>query len=326
TAFRSNPSAMMISTLADGQFVDVNDAFEHQTGYGRAEVIGRTPVQLGIWSDRTEWENLAAELEKGIGVRNREIRLRTKSNQFLTVSYSAEIVELDGKPCVLAVGEDITSRKNAEEKLRNWSSRLVRAQEEERARIARELHDDVNQRLVLLLLQLKEMKSDSSRESELMKKIDALLKLTSEISDDVRKVSHHIHPGVLDFLGLEAALSEFCEEFARLNEMKIEFIHDQVPPVLPKDVTLCLYRVAQEAIRNAQQHSGCRQARVELIGAADSIRLLVSDSGSGFDPASVQRDSLGLMSMAERMRSLGGELSVQSRPGYGTCIEARALL
>jgi signal transduction histidine kinase len=109
-----------------------------------------------------------------------------------------------------------------------------------------------------------------------IQEIDALSKLTSEISTDVRKVSHHLHPAVLHFVGLAAALSEFCKEFSRLNEMEIEFVHHEVPPMLPKEVTLCLYRVAQEAIRNAQKHSGCRQAQMELVGATDSIRLRVS--------------------------------------------------
>ena len=326
-AFRSNPSAMMISTLAGEQFIDVNDAFELQTGYDRAEVIGRTALQLGMWADAMEWERVAAKLQNGTRVKNHEIRLRTKSNDSLMVSYSAGIIELVGKPCVLAVAEDITARKHVEEKLRDLSSHLVRAQEEERARIARELHDDVSQRLTVLAMQLNELRLSSLKShSSHVQKIDALSKLTSEIATDVRKVSHRLHPSVLDFLGLVAALSEFCEEFAKLNEMEIEFVHHQVPPMLPKEMTLCLYRVAQEAVRNAQKHAGCRQARVELIGASDSIWLRVSDSGAGFDPESVQGDRLGLVSMAERLRSLGGELSVQSRPGYGSCVEARVLL
>jgi signal transduction histidine kinase len=260
-------------------------------------------------------------------VKGREMGLRTKSQHSLTVSYSAEIIVLGGKRSVLAVAEDITARKQVEEKLRDLSIHLVRAQDEERARIARELHDDVSQRLAVLALQLKELKRGTSNSiSWHNEKIDALSKLTSEISDDVRKVSHRLHPAILDFLGLAAALAEFCNEFARLNEMEIKFVHHQVPPILPTEVVLCFYRVAQEAIRNAQKHSGCRRARVELLGVSNSIRLSVSDSGQGFDPVSVQGDRLGLISMAERLRSLGGELSVQSRPGYGTCIEARVLL
>ena len=327
TAFRSSPSAMMISTLTEGQFIDVNDAFERQTGYERADVIGFTALQLGMWVDRAEWESVEAELQNGTGVKGREMGLRTKSQHSLTVSYSAEIIVLGGKRSVLAVAEDITARKQMEEKLRDLSIHLVRAQDEERARIARELHDDVNQRLAVLALQLQELKRSTLNSiSWHNQKIDALAKLTSEISADVRKVSHRLHPAILDFLGLAAALAEFCNEFARLNQMEIQFVHHQVPPILPREVVLCFYRVAQEAIRNAQKHSGCRQARVELIGVSNSIRMSVSDSGAGFDPASVQGDRLGLVSMAERFRSLGGELSVQSRPGYGTCIEARVLL
>ena len=279
------------------------------------------------WVDVKEWQSVEAELQSGTAVKNREMQLRTKSNHSLTISYSAEIIELAGKPSVLAVGEDVTARKHVEEKLRDLSAHLVRAQEEERARIARELHDDVNQRLALLFVQLDELKVSSLKLSpSYIQKIDALSKLTSEISTDVRKVSHRLHPAILDFLGLSAALSEFFKEFARLREMEIEFFHHQVPQMLPKDVTFCLYRVAQEAIRNVQKHSGCSKARMELIGGTDYVGLRVSDSGAGFDPEAVQGDRLGLVSMAERLRSLGGDLSVQSRPGHGTAIEARIML
>src|SRR5262249_22459594 len=162
--------------------------------------------------------NIVGELQRGTGVKNRELQLRTKSNNFLTVSYSAEITELSGRSCVLAVAEDITARKHVEEKLRDLSSHLVRAQEEERARIARELHDDVNQRLALLAMQLGELKKSSlNSQPSHIQEIEALSKLTSEISTDVRKVSHHLHPAVIDFVGLAGALSEFCKEFSKLN-------------------------------------------------------------------------------------------------------------
>ena len=217
----------------------------------------------------------------------------------------------------------ISERRNAEEKLRQLSSHLVQAQDDERARVARELHDDVNQRLAVLAMQLLELKRSSSTSEPHIKKIDALSKLISDIATDIRKVSHRLHPAVLDFLGLVPALAEFCDEFAKLNEMNIEFVHDQVPRKLPKQTTLCLYRVAQEAVRNAQKHSGCRQVRVELSVGTDSVRLRVSDSGAGFDATSVPGDRLGLVSMTERVRSLGGDLLVQSQPGGGTTVEAR---
>ena len=323
-AFRSNPSAMMISSLAEGQFIDVNNAFESQTGYVRDEVVGRTAMQLGMWMDTRKWESVMSDLQNGNGVKNLEMRLCTKKNPVLTVSYSAEIIELAGNPCMLAVSEDITSRKHTEERLRNLSAHLVHVQEEERARIARELHDDVNQRLAVIGMELVELKSTSfDSKAARIQKIQQVSKLVFDISTDVRKVSHRLHPALLEFLGLAKALSEFCSEFGRLNEMEIQFVHSQVPPALPKDVTLCLYRVTQEAVRNAQKHSGCRHVQVELTGAPDCIRLRVSDSGAGFDPSFAQSNRLGLISMAERVRSLGGELSVQSRPSYGTSVEAR---
>jgi len=172
------------------------------------------------------------------------------------------------------IAEDVTVRKTGGGKTAGSEIPSRPGQEEERARIARDLHDDVNQRLAMLAVQLNQLKRSSlNLKSSHVQKIDALWKLTSEISTDVRKVSHHLHPGVLDLLGLVAALSEFCNEFARMNEMKIEFVHREVPTTLSKETMLCLYRVAQEAIRNAQKHSGCCEVRVELIGTSECIQL-----------------------------------------------------
>src|SRR5262249_54951000 len=157
----------------------------------------------------------------------------------------------------------------------------------------------------------------------LNQQLELLRQVAQEVCNDLHNVSRRLHPSHLDFLDLVPALSSFCSDFAERNQMEIEFIHEQVPSALPQVVKLCFYRVTQEAIRNVQKHSGSRQARVELAAASGSLRLSVSDSGRGFDPGSLKGiQGLGLVSMTERLRSIGGKLSVQSGPALGTCIEA----
>jgi len=223
----------------------------------------------------------------------------------------------------LGIYQDITERVESEAKLGALRDRLTRGQEEERARIARELHDDLGQRLALLTIQLAELQQASLDVApSLAQQLETSRQLSEEVCLEANLLSHRLHPSRLAHIGLTNALSRLCDEFARQGSMAIDFHHDAMPN-LPSEVTTCLYRVAQEAIRNAEQHSGSRRVRVELAARSDAIVLCVSDSGLGFDATAVEgRSGLGLVSMAERVRSLGGAFSVQSAINRGTHIEA----
>jgi len=156
----------------------------------------------------------------------------------------------------------------------------------------------------------------------LAEQLETSRKLSEEICVEANLLSHRLHPSRLTHIGLTNAISRLCDEFAQQGSMDIDFRRDDIPD-LPSEVTTCLYRVAQEAIRNAEKHSGSRQVRVELAARSDSILLRVSDSGLGFAATSAACSTgLGLVSMAERMRSVGGALSVQSEVNRGTHIEA----
>jgi two-component system, NarL family, sensor kinase len=220
--------------------------------------------------------------------------------------------------------QDISERKRSEEKLQALRSRLTRAQEEERARIARDLHDDTGQRLALLSIDLEQLKQFSVKsQSALTPQLDSLVRIASEITSDVHNVSRRLHPSQVELLGLVRALSNFCKEFASRNAMEIRFVYSDILSKPSHDVALCLFRVAQEAIRNVQKHSGSREAVVELKEDSGALYLRVSDAGTGFDPASLESAAgIGLLSMEERLRSMGGELTVHSIPGAGTKVEA----
>jgi signal transduction histidine kinase len=219
-------------------------------------------------------------------------------------------------------------RRNVEQSLLELSGRLITAHEEERSRIARELHDDLSQRMALLQIGVEQFERDMPGLSSTSRQ--QLLKIAegaTEVSSDIHDLSHQLHPAKLDTLGLMAAVGGLCREISRQHDLQIEFVPHDIPKTIPKDVTLCLFRIAQEALRNVVRHSGAREAKLELSATAHEINLCISDSGLGFDLKSTGDSAgIGLISMRERLRLVGGHLSVESEPSHGTRIRVRAPL
>ena len=241
-------------------------------------------------------------------------------------SRGEAVVDANGCPIYLrGTTQDITDRKLTEEALLALSGRLITAQEEERARIARELHDDLSQRMALLQIGLERFKHDMpDLSSQARRELDNLEEIAEEVSSDVHGLSHQLHPSTLDTLGLVRSLGSFCREFSGQHKIQVQFHHGDMPGQLPKDVTLCLFRVAQEALRNVVKHSGAAEAEVRLSGKGGEIDLCISDSGQGFDVQSVKGVAgLGLISMRERLRLVGGNFSIESEPSNGTRIRVR---
>jgi signal transduction histidine kinase len=223
------------------------------------------------------------------------------------------------------LADDITERKLAQEALAGMSRKLLDAQEQERARIGRELHDDINQRLALLSVEIDGMKEVSPiTNGELRSRMDELGKRTSEISAVVQSLSHELHSSKLEYLGLVLAVKGFCKEFGESHKVEVAFASEGMPPTVPSDISLCLFRVMQEGLHNAVKHSGVRLFEVKLRGSPTEIRLTVRDLGKGFDPE-LAKDTpgLGLVSMQERVRLLKGTISISSRPLSGTEINVR---
>jgi PAS domain S-box-containing protein len=220
---------------------------------------------------------------------------------------------------------DVTERKRAEEVLSGVSRRLIEAQEQERTRIARELHDDIGQRLALLTIKLEQLQQNSpDLPAELHGHMGELRMQTSEIARDVQSMSHELHSSKLEYLGIANAMKAFCHEFSDQQNVEVVFAHDEVPRTLPQEISLCLFRVLQEALQNAVKHSGVRHFGVELRYESDAIDLTVRDSGSGFDVQQAMKScGLGLISMAERVKLVDGQLSIDSQPHRGTTIHAR---
>jgi PAS domain S-box-containing protein len=245
------------------------------------------------------------------------------------VDYGVPRFESDGAFCgYIGSCVDITDRKMAAESLEELSGRLITAQDEERTRIARELHDDFSQRLALQgigLAQLLKKLPDSQGEERA--RVQEMLKGIQEIASDMHSLSHQLHSSKLEHVGLAPALMGLCEELTSRFKIQIEFTDSAASTAIPKDVALCLFRIAQEALANVIKHSGAKQAQAELSSTKNEIRLRIVDTGFGFDPAVRNGDAgLGLVSMRERLRLVGGRLSLQSMPMRGTEILAEVPL
>jgi PAS domain S-box-containing protein len=219
---------------------------------------------------------------------------------------------------------DITERKQAEEALARVSHKLIEAHEEERTRIARELHDDINQRLALLALNLQQLERElPSHETQLRNRLGNEWKSVSELARDIQALSHRLHSSKLEYLGLQVAARSFCAEMAGVEEVQIDFHPENVPQKLSQEISLSLFRVLQEALQNAIKHSGSRTFQVSLTHEGKNIELTVRDSGNGFNPEDAKKGrGLGLISMQERLKLVGGQFAIYSRRGVGTTIRA----
>jgi len=221
---------------------------------------------------------------------------------------------------VVGMVTDVTEHKLAEQAMSTVSSMLIQAQERERTRIARELHDDINQRLAMLSVELEQLEYDPST---LRNRVQELRKETAEISDDVQALSHELHSSRLEYLGVVAGMKSWCKEFAERQKMEVDFKTDVAHP-LPFETGLCLFRVAQEALHNTVKHSGVKQVDVQLAESSNEILLTISDSGVGFDVEAARHGrGLGLTSMQERVRLVNGTIIVESKPKGGTTIHVR---
>jgi signal transduction histidine kinase len=205
---------------------------------------------------------------------------------------------------------------------------LLEAQETERTRIARELHDDINQRLAMVAVTLKTAKltlpNSDGKAGTLLEEAGTRV---SDLESDIQALSHRLHSSKLEYLGLEAASSSFCKELSQRQNLNIDFHCEGLPDDLSSEVSVCLFRVLQEALHNAVKYSGVDHLEVSFTASSNQVQLRVNDSGAGFDPKIARNGhGLGLTSMRERLKLVSGELSIDTGPGRGTTVLARVPL
>jgi PAS domain S-box-containing protein len=218
---------------------------------------------------------------------------------------------------------DINDSKDAEQAVRRLTGRLINAQEDERRRIARELHDDINQSLALLAIEIERVAATIPPSFHgPVESVRQLSKRACEISKHVQAISHQLHSSQLELLGLDAAVRNCCEEYTLQQQVRVDYKQNGLPSGLPADISLCVFRLLQEALRNAVTHSGADHVQVELGGDSNEMHLSVRDGGKGFDlQSAISKGGLGLVSMRERLHLVDGRISIRSRPKHGTEID-----
>ena len=312
----------IFSTDLDGIVLSWNAAAERIFGYTAAEVVGRPAARLFPPQLQSEEHRLLERLKAGERIERYETTRMKKSGDWVDVSLTiSPIVDTAGTLMGTAeIARDITERNRATAALAGVSGRLIQAQEQERSRIARELHDDIGQRLAMLAVQLTGLPVGTQDREATVK----LRQSAAQIAADVQALSHELHSSKLQLLGFAEAMKGHCAEFADQQNAEVVFECGEVPNQLSPEVALCLFRVLQEALHNAAKHSGVRQFNVQLWGSSDAIHLEVTDQGTGFDLGVAKMGrGLGLVSMEERLKLVDGDLAVTTSPGAGTTVHAR---
>jgi len=325
-AFHSSPAAVSIALLEDGRLLEVNAAFERMTGFSRAEIIGKSTVELGLWSDSDRRTTTQILRERG-AIDNIEFKFHKKSGEVRDALLAVELIELTNGPCVLGTAQDVTERHTAEDAQRNYSRQLIEAQETERKNIARELHDQIGQVLTAIHINLRTL-WDTCEAPESRVLIDEGVAIVDEALEQVRDLSFELRPSLLDDLGLVAALRWYGDRFARRTGIRCTNVID-----LPAGTRLRLeletasFRIVQEALTNVLRHASARNVSISLRSLKNEICLSIEDDGRGFDARSQGLSQftthLGLRGMRERARALGGRFEIKSSPACGTEISAR---
>ncbi|MBV8630237.1 MAG: PAS domain S-box protein [Silvibacterium sp.] len=323
-------SAPVLMWLTDGdsKFTDVNQAWLKFTGRSKQDELNEGWIESIYPGDLESYKHTYGKALASRVSFAAEHRMRRYDGEYCWMRTHAVPRFLENGELAGYIGccIDVTNEKEAKAARAEFSGRLIQAQEKERMRIARELHDDINQRMALLANGIERVihASGNHSKAEQTRELDDLWKLTNEIATDIQHLSHQLHPSKLHYLGLGTAVRDACHEFSRQHRISAECNVQGLPRDLDEDVSLSLFRTVQEALRNVARHSGAAEVRVELIQDSGVVKLSVSDNGIGFDPSRpLDPLGLGLVSMGERLRSVGGEFRIRSSPGDGTQVEGR---
>jgi PAS domain S-box-containing protein len=310
--------------LEGQQFTYVSEQAVKMLGYPVAAWYEPDFLLSHLHSDDHHW--VPAAYQKQVRVTNHfdlTFRLRAKDGRLVWVQNLISVSsQSDGTTKLHGFMIDISERKRTEEALKDLGGRLIAAQEEERRRVARELHDDFNQRLAVLCIELEQLGNKMDGSLNLRRSVERLKTQAHELAAEIHRLSYKLHPAKLDHLGLAAAIKSLCAELNESERLNVEFFQTGFPATVKKDITLCLFRIAQESLRNCVKHSQAQSVRVVLTKTRSAIRLLVSDNGCGFNINSdLMERGLGFISMKERLHLVGGRMNVYTKPQRGTRIE-----
>jgi PAS domain S-box-containing protein len=330
-AFRSSPFRVTIGTLAEGRFIEVNDAFLRDHGFTREQVIGRTSPELGLWDRPEDRKRLVEALERDGMVHEFEYPGQTRDGRVHITSLSAELIQVAGETCILAVATDITDRKRAQEEIRRsreelraLAARLQSVREDERSHIAREIHDELGQALTGLKLDLAWLRQRLKDRADLSERLTSVMGRIDGTIDAVRRIATELRPSVLDHLGLVAAVEWQAQEFEKLTGVSTRLdVSATTIPVNGATATT-VFRMLQETLTNVARHAVATRVEITLEIGSDAVSFRVTDNGRGISDAErTDRRSLGLVGLRERAIACGGQLSIEGRAGAGTVVSAR---
>jgi len=329
-AFHASPDWIVITTLKDGIFIDVNETFLKNSGYTLGEVIGRSSIELGIWENDGDRAAMVEMIREHGGVRNLEVRFRTKHGESLTMLLSSEQFSFGGEECILSIIRDITERKAIEEKLKHSEKQLrelykhlQKTRETERTRISREIHDELGQELTGLKLDMAYLiKKMPKEKSDLMSKAAVMSKHIDMSLDSVRRISMDLRPALLDQLGLVAAIEWQTQDFERRTGISCSLEIEPGMSIRNKDLSTTIFRVFQETLTNITRHAKATKVDVHMRTTNGSISLAVMDNGIGIPSDEVINPrSFGLIGMRERVSDWGGYVQISGSMGKGTTVK-----
>lgn len=329
-AYLEAASQAVLGVDETGRIVLANAMAEETFGYSREELLAATMEMLlpELFQGRPApgVACLAAPGPQPMGARHELVAQRKDGSSFRVDVSLSPIVTPDGN-IALAFVSDISARIQAQEELREahdvraLTAGLLRGQEQERQRISRQLHDGVNQRLAALSMELSTLENHIADPAAARERLSSIENRVVAISDDVRRVSHQLHPSILEHAGFVAALRSHCREFSIETAIETQITTDAVPEPIDPVAASCLFRLSQDALQNVARHSGATQVRITVSGDGQGIRLSIVDNGKGFDVARARgQGGLGLLSMSERARSLRGRLTIESSPQGGAAV------
>ncbi len=317
-----SPDPLCIRGL-NGDFRSANEAIVKILGWSESELCSRPFLEFVHPDDRAKTKAAWDEIARGGTASNVENRYLTKDGRWRWLSWTLA-APATGESQMSSAARDVTEEKLAREKLRDLAAQLMTAQEEERRRIARELHDDITQRLSTVGIELGLLKRTGSHHEV----VEGLQAQIFELSDDLRSLSHSLHPSILEYADLPATLEMYCRKFTEQHAIVAAFTAREVPAEIPRAVAVGLFRIAQESLRNVALHSGATAASVILAGenGAD-LSLFIIDNGKGFDAGKIKAGSgLGLLSIEERARNMGASVTIDSTPEAGTRLTVKVPL
>ena len=334
----STPQAILAHDRT-GRIKLVNAAAEAMFGYGRQELLELTVETLLPGSlrehhahQRSEWFAAPQNRPMGAGL---ELSGRRKDGSEFPAEIALSHIRTKDALMGVSIVSDVTERKKSQtamlkyqQELRDLAARLLAIQETETKSIARDLHDDLSQKLAVLGMEASSLAKSAEPPEALSERTRELGQRISSLSEEVHSMARRLHPAILEDLGLEAALREECLGFSQRRGVPVQFQVNDVPArSLPPEIALCLFRVAQEALRNIEKHSNAREVQMVLARHGQEVALLIEDMGDGFQVEEARgRGGLGLVSMEERVRLVNGEFSIRSQPGKGTEIEVHVPL